>query len=168
MEQKEKKPISEKNALSRMMRICARKEYCTFDIKQKLYRLQQPNETIDNIIAELKKNKFIDDERYTRSYVSDKIKFSKWGEKKIRYTLAQKQIPNAIIDNVLSELNPHELTEHLMSIIKKKYESVKAETEYDKRTKVIRFALSRGFNMNEILKCLDKISNPSDDDFLPW
>lgn len=162
----EKKPISEKNALSRMMRICSRKEYCIYDIKQKLYKLQQTPESINNIIDKLKENKFIDEERYVRSFVNDKITFLKWGEKKIRYTLAQKQIPTSIIDSVLSELEPEELTEHLMPIIKKKYDSVKAETEYDKRTKVIRFALSRGFEMNEIIKCLDKISTNNEED--PW
>lgn len=161
----DKKPISEENALSRMMRICSRKEYSTFDIRQKLYKLGQDAETIDKIIAKLIENKFIDDERYTRSFVSDKIRFSKWGEKKIRYTLSQKQIPTSIIDNVLEELEPEELTEHLMPIIKKKYDSTKADTEYDKRTKVIRFALSRGFAMNEILKCLDKISTIDEE---PW
>ena len=96
----DKKPISEENALSRMMRICSRKEYSTFDIRQKLYKLGQDAETIDKIIAKLIENKFIDNERYTRSFVSDKIRFSKWGEKKIRYTLSQKQIPTSIIDNV--------------------------------------------------------------------
>ncbi len=161
----EKKPISEKNALSRMMSICAKKEYCTFDIKQKLYKLQIPADNIEKIIAELKKNKFIDDERYVQSYISDKVRFSKWGVIKIRYTLRQKQISDDIINACLSKLESNTLTENLMTIIEQKYRSVKGKTVNDKRNKVIRFALGRGFAMPDIIKCLDKISIPEDE---PW
>lgn len=164
MEQEEKKPISEENALKRMMRICARKEYCTYDIKQKLYRLKLDPNKIDNIISELTKKKFINDERYTRSFINDKIQFSKWGEVKIRHSLRQKQIPESTINFIIEELEPSSLNEHLQSIITKKYESVKGNTVYEKRTKVIRFALGRGFAMNDIIKCLDKISTAED----PW
>lgn len=164
MEQEEKKPISEENALKRMMRICARKEYCTYDIKQKLYRLRLDPNKIDKIISELTKKKFINDERYTRSFINDKIQFSKWGEVKIRHSLRQKQIPESTINFIIEELEPSSLNEHLQSIITKKYESVKGNTVYEKRTKVIRFALGRGFAMNDIIKCLDKISTAED----PW
>lgn len=164
MEQEEKKPISEENALKRMMRICARKEYCTYDIKQKLYRLRLDPNKIDKIISELTKKKFINDERYTRSFINDKIQFSKWGEVKIRHSLRQKQIPESTINFIIEELEPSSLNEHLQSIVTKKYESVKGNTVYEKRTKVIRFALGRGFAMDDIIKCLDKISTAED----PW
>ena len=164
MEQEEKKPISEENALKRMMRICARKEYCTYDIKQKLYRLRLDPNKIDKILSELTKKKFINDERYTRSFINDKIQFSKWGEVKIRHSLRQKQIPESTINFIIEELEPSSLNEHLQSIVTKKYESVKGNTVYEKRTKVIRFALGRGFAMDDIIKCLDKISTAED----PW
>lgn len=163
MEQKERKPISEENALKRMMRICSRKEYCTFEIKQKLYNLKLPSNSIDKIISELIKSKFIDDKRYTRSFINDKLQFSKWGVIKIRHSLKLKQITDSIIDDALEELEPDSLNEHLQTLVTRKYETVKGNNEYDKRTKVIRFALGRGFNMSEIIKCLDNISSNEDD-----
>lgn len=154
----EKKTISEENALKRMMRICSRKEYCTFEIKQKLYNLQLQSNSIDKIISELIKSKFIDDKRYTRSFINDKLQFSKWGIIKIRHSLKLKQIPDSLIDEALQEIEPDSLNEHLQTLISRKYETVKGNNEYDKRTKVIRFALGRGFNMSEIIRCIDKIS----------
>lgn len=162
----EKKRISEKEALSRMMRICSKKEYSTFDIKQKLYKLQLTSIEIDNIISKLTENKFISDERYTRSYISDKLRFSKWGIVKIRHHLNQKQISNSIIKNALEEIEIGSITEHLMPIIEQKMKSVKGNTEYEKRAKVIRFALGRGFEMPDIIKCIDKISTTEED--LTW
>lgn len=161
--EEEKKKISKEKALSNMMRICSRKEYCTFDIKQKLYKLQLSTNEIETIIENLTKNKFISDERYTRSYISDKLKFSKWGVVKIKHHLNQKRIPDSIINDVLEELEPSLLNENLMPLIEQKMKSVKGNTEYDKRAKVIRFALGRGFEMSDIIKCLDKISTIEDD-----
>lgn len=163
MEQKDTKVISQENALKRMMRICSRKEYSTYDIKQKLYKLQQSQSSIDTIISELTKNKFINDERFARSFIKDKLQFSKWGEVKIRYSLRQKQISDPLIDAVIEELAPNSLNEHLQTIVERKYQSVKGETVYDKRTKVIKFALGRGFNMNDIIRCLDKISTSDEE-----
>lgn len=157
METDKRDPISEKVALSRMMRICSRKEYCSFEIRQKLKRLQQDDDTINRIIGNLHKSKFIDDERYARSYVSDKLRFSKWGKTKIAYTLRQKQIPDSIIEEVFSELPPDSLTESLRPLLEKKLKSVKGATEYDKRNKVIRYGLGRGFAMPDIIDCLDDL-----------
>ena len=162
MEEKQNKQISEEKALSRMMNICAKKEYCTFDIKQKLYKLNLPSEAIDRVIIELINKKFIDNARYTRSFISDKSRFSKWGLRKIKYSLKLKQIPDSVIDEVLEELEPNQFTKDLQPIIEQKMKSVKGNTEYEKRAKVIRFALGRGFEMNDIIKCLDKIS-PNED-----
>lgn len=162
MEHYQENKITEKKALSRMMRICSRKEYCTFDIKQKLYRLNLSSEESERIITELQKHKFIDDVRYTRSYINDKISFSKWGLVKIRYSLKLKQIPHNIMNEVLEEIEPELLTDQLLPIIKQKMESVKANSEYEKRNKVIRFALSRGFEMTDIIKCIDKTSTSND------
>lgn len=157
METDKREPISEKNALSRMMRICSRKEYCTFEIRQKLRRLQQSDEVIDRIIDNLHKSKFIDDERYARSYISDKLRFSKWGKIKIVYTLRQKQLSDKMIEEVFSEYPTDSLTESLRPLLEKKLKSVKGATEFEKRNKVIRYGLGRGFAMQDIIDCLDKL-----------
>ncbi len=153
----QKPPISEEKALSRMMHICARKEYCTHDIEQKLKRLQIDDEAIERIITKLLKNRFVDNERYTRSYVSDKLRFSKWGKTKITYHLRHKRINDKTIEEVFSEFSNKQLTDALEPIIIKKLKSTKADGEYELRNKVIRYALGRGFNMDDIINCLNRI-----------
>ena len=60
MEQKPK-TVSESQALSRMANLCARREYCVFDIETKLKRYDLDKETIENIITHLIKEKYIDE-----------------------------------------------------------------------------------------------------------
>jgi SOS response regulatory protein OraA/RecX len=62
-----RKVISEKQAYSRMARLCSQKEYCSYDISQKLYRLNLNAEDIERVVNRLIKENFINDERYTRS-----------------------------------------------------------------------------------------------------
>lgn len=154
---KKRPPITEEKALSRMMHIASRKEYCTHDIYQKLYQLKVEEDAIERIISQLHENKFIDDRRFTRSYINDKLRFNKWGKVKITHHLRLKRVPGQIIDEAFEEFTEEQLTEALKPIIIKKLKSVKGDTEYDRRNKVIRYALGRGFEMNDIIHKLEKL-----------
>ncbi len=157
MKQEERKPVSEKTAYQRMARLCSMKECCSSDVRQKLRRMQLGDDAVNNIISLLLKQKYIDDTRFTRSFISDKLRFGKWGKTKIVFSLRQKQIPQEIIDEVFQTFSDEVLLQPLMPLLEKKLKSVKGKTEYEKRDKVIRFALSRGFSMPNILKCLGEM-----------
>ena len=151
------KEISESKALSRMASQCARREYSAFDIETKLQRYNLDRETIDRIIAQLKKEKFIDELRFTRSFIKDKIRFNKWGKKKIEYGLRQKRVPEEIVNEAFLDFTDEELNESLQDLLQAKWKTIKGDTDYDRRNKLIRFGLSRGFDMNNIMKCLENI-----------
>ena len=76
---------SETKALNRMANLCARREYCVFDIKSKLMRYELGHESIERIIEHLIKEKYIDELRFARSFINDKIRFNKWGRVKIYF-----------------------------------------------------------------------------------
>lgn len=157
MGQEERKPVSEKAAYQRMARLCSMKECCSFDIRQKLQRMQLADDAVNNIMLLLLKQKYIDNSRFTHSFISDKLRFSKWGKTKIVFTLRQKQIPQETIDQAFEAFSDEVLLQPLKPLLEKKLKSVKGKTEYEKRTKAIRFALSRGFSMSDILECLGEM-----------
>lgn len=151
------KEISESKALSRMASQCARREYSAFDIETKLQRYNLDRETIERIIAQLKKEKFIDELRFTRSFIRDKIRFNKWGKKKIEFGLRQKRVPEEIVNEAFLDFTDEDLNESLQHLLQAKWKTIKGDTDYDRRNKLIRFGLSRGFDMNNIMKCLENI-----------
>ncbi len=158
MEQRERKPVSEKAAYLRMARLCSMKECCSFDIRRKLQRMQFADDAVDNIMSLLLKQKYIDDSRFTRSFISDKLRFGKWGKAKIVFTLRQKQIPQETIDQAFEAFSDEVLLQPLKPLLEKKLKSVKGKTEHERRTKAIRFALGRGFTMMDILECLGEMT----------
>lgn len=155
----EQKPntISESKALSRMANLCARREYCVFDIETKLQRYNLEKETIANIIALLKKEKYIDELRFTRSFIKDKVRFNKWGKKKIEFALKQKRVPENIMAEAFLDYTDEELNDSLQDLLQAKWKTIKGNSDYDKQNKLIRFGISRGFDMSTILNCMKNL-----------
>ncbi len=151
------KKISEKKAFSKMATLCAKREYCVFDIKTKLFRYELDVESIERIVEQLKKEKYIDELRFARSFIYDKMRFNKWGRVKIDFGLRQKRVPQAIISEAFIDFTDEQLNDSLEDVLSAKWKTIKEKTEQDKRTKLIRFALGRGFEMNHILAYIDKL-----------
>jgi len=118
----------------------------------------------ERIIDKLIDYKYIDDERFTRSFVCDKIVFNKWGRRKIEQTLWQKHIPQSISQPILDEIEPQEYLNVLRPLLKSKYLTIKAETDYERSMKLIKYAMGRGFTLDIIRLCIDDVTIVDDID----
>jgi len=148
-----------KEAYSKMAQLCSRSEQCSTDIRKKMAAFDIVAEAVEEIITQLKAEKFIDDERYIKAYISDKFKLNKWGRIKLRYYLKAKGLPDNIIENGLNNIDEAQYKKVLLATMKEKAKKVKSENKYEKAAQIIRFAQSRGFEpeiihryMNEVLK----------------
>ncbi|MCF6184499.1 MAG: RecX family transcriptional regulator [Bacteroidales bacterium] len=150
------KYITYQKALNKAMYLCSKTEKCKADIRKKLYDWKANPSEFEKIISELEKQKFIDEERYVKYYVRDKFEFNKWGKIKIRTMLFQKNIPEILIYDVLSELSEKKYIETLEYLLKQKRKSLINEDKFKQKQKLIRFAASRGFEPDLILKILEK------------
>ena len=149
----QKKQITEAEALRKLGDLCARGEHCSGEMVEKL-----------RIIDKLIDYKYIDDERFTRSFVRDKIVFNKWGRRKIEQTLWQKHIPQSISQPILDEIEPQEYLNVLRPLLKSKYLTIKAETDYERSMKLIKYAMGRGFTLDIIRLCIDDVTIVDDID----
>ena len=156
MENRSKKE-DESEAFNRMGGLCAKREYCVFDIKTKLMRSDIETESVERIIEQLKKEKYIDELRFARSFINDKIRFNKWGKIKIDFALKQKRIPQSIISEAFQDFSNKQLNDSLEDVLRVKWKTIKGKTEQDKRNKLIRFALGRGFEMKNILAYIENL-----------
>ena len=138
-------------ALNKAMSLTARSEKSVDEMRLKLktWGIADNNEIAD-IIEQLIDEKFIDEERYARMYVADKLKFNKWGAIKIKAMLKSKGIKESIIENALESINREEYVAALKSELEKKRSSVKAKNQYDLKGKLMRYALSKGYESDLI------------------
>jgi regulatory protein len=109
----------------------------------------------NRIIERLVRERYIDNERYARAFVKDKIRYNKWGKRKVQQALWLKRIDKDIQQRVLDEIDNQEYLNVLRLLLKQKRKSVKAESDYELNQKLVRFALGRGFTFDIIRQCLD-------------
>lgn len=136
---------------------CSKKEYCSKDIRKKLYRWEIGEEAAEKIMSFLLQHKFVDDIRFARIYAEDKFRFNHWGKQKISMMLHQKGLPTDIITNALKVLDTPDYKESCLEILKQKRMSLPEQPAYQLRAKLTRFALGRGFDFDTINHCLEKL-----------
>lgn len=150
-----KKETTEQEAYLQLAALCAQAEHCQQEMRDKMKRWNI-DETVQNrIIDRLVKERYIDDERYARAFVKDKIRYNKWGRRKVQQALWQKRINDDIQQCVLDEIDEKEYLDVLRPLLKQKRSSIKADSDYELNQKLVRFALSRGFTFDIIRQCLD-------------
>lgn len=150
-----KKEMTEQEAYLQLAAICAQTEHCEQEMRDKMKRWEL-DETVQNrIIDRLTKERYIDNERYARAFVKDKIRYNKWGRKKVQQALWMKRIDQDIQQRVLDEIDEKEYLDVLRPLLKQKRKSIKAESDYELNQKLVRFALSRGFTFDIIRQCLN-------------
>ena len=146
--------MTEQQVLTKLTTLCARGEHCQQEMLDKMRRWEIDESVQARVMEYLLKEKFIDEERYTRCFVEEKIKFNGWGRKKVEQALYMKRIPSSIYDPILDEVDEDDYVEKLRPLLEAKRKTVTGKSEYEIRGKLIRFALSRGFEMDTILKVL--------------
>lgn len=156
-----KKDITEQEAYLQLAALCAQAEHCEQEMRDKMRRWELDVAAQDRIITRLTTERYIDNERYARAFVKDKILYNKWGRRKVQQALWQKHIDNDIQQWVLDEIDEKTYLDVLRPLLKQKRKSIKAASDYELNQKLVRFALGRGFGFDIIRQCL----NVNDDDF---
>ena len=140
-----KKRITEAVGLAKAQRYCSVQDRCHSEMRTKLYEWGASGEMIDAILASLVADRFLDEERYAKSYARGKFRMKQWGRIKIKMELKQKGIekPNIIIG--LREIEEEDYRLTLQSILQKYYHSHFDGDNYQATHKAIQYAISRGF-----------------------
>lgn len=93
----------------------------------------------------LRRNRFVSDERFARSFVCDKYRLALWGRRKIVSELMAKRVDASFIRQALEEIEEEIYTENARKVIKAKMRSIKDVNTYDGRTRLFRYAVGRGY-----------------------
>jgi regulatory protein len=142
-------------ALSRLQNLCSTQEKSTGDVKAKLRQWKISEAEMEKIIDKLKKDKFIDDRRFVEFFVRDKQKINKWGKEKIRYALKNKGLNQDIINEAFSALPAENFEVSLRELLAKKSGELAKYQSSEKKNRLIRFAVQRGFDYDLIFRIVD-------------
>jgi len=139
--------------LNKARNYCAVSERCIVDVKQKLRQWKVEEDTALEIVKQLEKEGFVNEERYAAAFAVGKLRNNKWGRNKIIYALHQKQIPDLYIQIGIGEIDEEEYINTLKAVLSSK--RVDEKDEWHRRNKLIRYAVQKGFQADLCRKVLD-------------
>lgn len=146
-------------AFKKLAALCSKSEHCSGEMlnKMRLWGLDEKKQEM--VLSKLIAEKYVDDERYCRFFVNDKIKYNKWGRRKIEQALWQKKMNQDITCKILDEIDDSEYLSVLKPLLKAKEKSISANNDYERKMKLMRFAKGRGFTTDIIRQCIDGIDD---------
>ena len=149
-----KKSLSPDEALNKAAAYCTLCERCISEVSAKLTAWGVPNGEQEKIIARLIEEKFIDESRYCRAFVNDKVKFNRWGRIKITAALREKHLPQEYIKEALENIDEDVYMQSLKDVIETKRKELKGGNDFATQQKIIRHAASRGYEPSLIISTI--------------
>lgn len=149
---RKKKVKTPEQALAALMRLCARAEKSQEDARRLMRGWGLAERDAKGVLAKLVRDRFVDDARYAGAFVREKLRLSGWGEYKIRTALQRKRIDRALIDAALAEADRSGMDERLRRQLERKARTAKYTTQYELKTKLIRYGLSLGYDYETVVE----------------
>jgi len=129
--------------LEKARKYCTYQERSIFDVKMKLTSWNVSEKIISEIILQLKKEDFINEERFTFAFATGKLRNNRWGRNKINHALLQKQIPDLTIQIALNSLDEEEYIKTLKAVLSSK--KIDDDNEFRRNNKLVKYAQQKGF-----------------------
>ncbi len=143
--------------LARIHHYCAYQERCTFDVDKKLLQWKVSSSRITRIIALLKEEGYIDEERFARIFVRGKFHINKWGRTKIRYELKSRHIPEQFVQKSMEEIGDDDYLRTIRELVLKKKFEINTGKNLNVREKILTFVSGKGFEFDLISKVIKEL-----------
>lgn len=150
-----KRQITEQEALLKLSALCSGAEHSSGEMLDKMRRWGLDAAASGRVLDRLVAERFVDDERFAGFFVRDKIRFDRWGRRKIEQALLRKGVSRDIASRALDRVPAADYVEALRPLIAAKRRTTRAASDYELNGKLMRFALGRGFGMDIIRRCID-------------
>ena len=138
-------------AYAALTRLCARAEKSESDALRLMRGWGLAESDAQRVLARLVSDRFIDDARYAGAFVREKFRLSGWGEYKIRTALQRKRIDRELIDAALAQADRQDMAGRLRQQLERKMRTTRHTTQYELKTKLIRYGLSLGYDYETVL-----------------
>jgi len=140
----------------KLTNFCAYQERCKADVVEKLYKLKIAKDEFDVYTDKLQSENFLNEERYVKAFISAHSK-KKWGKTKIKSALSGKRLDSGLIKKYLDLIEEDDYDEQIKELLQKKWKSIRTGSPKEKKNKLIRFLLSKGFEMGKVMTAVKEM-----------
>lgn len=147
----EKKSYTFDEIKQKLVNYCVYQDRCHAEVEQKMREFLLIDEAKEEIILFLLKENYLNEERFTRSYIRGKFYIKHWGKNKIKINLKQKQISEKLINSCFDEIDDADYEKTIKKIYDNYYTKQTGLKEYQKKTKTIKYLIGKGFEYEKII-----------------
>ena len=146
------KKLSREQALPKIKQYCAYQERCHSEVKEKLYSLGLYKNDVEQLMAQLIEENYLNEERFAIQYAGGKFRMNHWGKVKIKHALRQKQVSEYSIKKALKEISDADYKKTLQKLAAQKLKTLKSETNiFSRKKKLQDYLLQKGYE-GELVK----------------
>lgn len=154
-ERRKRTKLSKEDALLLMQKHCAYQDRCQSEIRTRLIEHSVYGDALEQIIAELISDDFINEERFAKAYVSGKFRIKKWGKMKIIKELKFRKISAYSINKAIRQIDYDEYLNTLDVLLQKKSQTLKAKDKWERRRKLTAYATQKGYEYDVIKEVME-------------
>lgn len=125
------------------------------ELRDYLKNKEEDTIIIEEVIDKLIDYKYLDDDRFTKAFIKDKLNFTNWGDYKIKNELKRLGVNEEIIYNNISNIDDNIYYERINKIIdkdisiKKKYSGIKL------KNKIYNHLLTLGYSKEKVISIIN-------------
>ncbi len=160
-EKKPKKKLNPAQALLKAQSTCAYQERCQQEMRDKLYEWGLYPDAVEETIAALITDNFLNEERFAIAYAGGKFRIKKWGKIKIRIELKKRKISEYCIKKAMQEISDSDYVATIKQLIAKKSKDIKGGKPQVRNYKIAQYIASKGFEQNIIWDILREETSDS-------
>ena len=140
------KKLSREQALPQIKQYCVYRERCHSEVKEKLYSLGLHKNDVEQLMAQLIEENYLNEERFAIQYAGGKFRMNQWGRMKIKHALRQKKVSDYSIKKALKQISEADYKKTLQKLAAQKLKALKGETNiFIKKKKLQDYLLQKGY-----------------------
>jgi regulatory protein len=152
------KKLTPQQALQKIKHYCAYQERSHSEVKSKLYDAGLYPKEVDQIIATLIEENYLNEERFAIAFAGGHFRTKQWGRVKIKYQLKLKQVSEYCIKKALKTIDEDDYLKTLEKLFNEKLKTLKSEKNiFIKKRKLQDYLLQKGFETDLVREQLSKI-----------
>ena len=148
-----------RDAIKKIEHYCAYQERCHEEVESKLRSMKMHLDEIDQIIAHLIKDNFLNEERFACSFARGKHRIKQWGTIRITNELTFRKINQRLITTALKEITAEEYYGTFEKLALRTWENCRETNSLKKRKKVCDALLRKGFESNLVYEKVKELEN---------
>ena len=152
----EKKTYNIKEAIEKIKNYCAIQDRCQWETERKLKEYGLDDDVIESIMVDLILEKYVDEQRFAKSFSRGKFRIKRWGKVKIKNELRNRNISEYCINIGISQIDEMEYINNLEKFYIQKRDSLKDKNDFIRKGKIATYLQQKGFESNLIWDLINK------------